>query len=165
MKKQQSVLELTTATGDYKSAASIYGYNGINTGRFSLNNHSQNPQNGKHSYDVSFDLAAAKYYNKIAGVEWVKWNQEKARIAAAELQGERNAREFIAKLPNASAQDREQLAQVKRRQKQIKQYDASLRQHQSKHERMAANAPVERSETRHPKLMLKKRSSELYLIN
>ncbi len=144
VQKQQSVLELATATGDYKSAASIYGYNGINPGRFSLNNHSQNPQNGKHSYDVSFDLAAAKYYNKIAGVEWVKWNQEKARMEAARLEGERNAREFIATLPNASAQDKEQLARVKQRQTQVKQYSASLRQHLSKHERMAANAPVEK---------------------
>jgi hypothetical protein len=144
LKKQQSVLKLATATGDYKSAASIYGYNGINPGRFSLTNHTQNPHNGNHSYGVSFDLAAAKYYNKIAGVEWVKWNQEKARIAAAQLQGERNAREFIAKLPNATAEDKEQLTQVKQRQAQVKQYGASLRQHLAKHERIASKAPVEK---------------------
>jgi hypothetical protein len=149
LKKQQSVLKLATATGDYKSAASIYGYNGINPGRFSLTNHTQNPHNGNHSYNVSFDLAAAKYYNKIAGVEWVKWNQEKARMAAAQLQGERNAREFIAKLPSATAEDKEQLTQVKRRQQQVKNYDASLRQHLAKHQRMAANAPVEKLNFNH----------------
>jgi hypothetical protein len=65
-------------------------------------------------------------------------------MAAAQLQGERNAREFIAKLPSATAEDREQLEQVKRQQAQVKKYDASLRQHMAKHQRMAANAPVER---------------------
>jgi hypothetical protein len=142
--KQRSVLELAAVTGDYKSAARIYGYDGINPGQFSLKNHTQNPSNGNHNYGVSFDLAAAQYYNKIAGVEWVKWNQEKARMAAVVLEGERNAREFIAKLPSATAEDKQQLQQVKRRQKQVKQYSASLRQHSAKHERMAAAAPVER---------------------
>jgi hypothetical protein len=54
-------------------------------------------------------------------VEWVKWNQEKARMTAAQLQGERNAQEFIATLPKASAEDKERLEQVKQRQTQVKQ--------------------------------------------